>query len=159
MQYSGCELLSNQYLCSGKNNAFSASSELKSVVNCFRISIFAVAKTMVVKILCGHTCCELLSNQYLCSGKNNLPRWRLRLQAVVNCFRISIFAVAKTIADSTSERTLSCELLSNQYLCSGKNNEDGGVTTDVTVVNCFRISIFAVAKTINTPSPLNDNKL
>ena len=42
---------------------------------------------------------------------------------VVNCFRISIFAVAKTI----SNELLSCQ---------------------IGVVNCFRISIFAVAKTI-----------
>ena len=43
---------------------------------------------------------------------------------VVNCFRISIFAVAKTINDRQ-------------------------ITGHPLVVNCFRISIFAVAKTMN----------
>ena len=66
-----CELLSNYYLCSGKNNFFGIVGALDGVVNCFRITIFAVAKTMAGGNVTVGLCCELLSNYYLCSGKNN----------------------------------------------------------------------------------------
>ena len=42
-----CELLSNYYLCSGKNNVGAAEPIVTEVVNCFRITIFAVAKTIL----------------------------------------------------------------------------------------------------------------
>ena len=144
----GCELLSNYYLCSGKNNALRGLSLARPVVNCFRITIFAVAKTMwrlinrtttelwiafellslqwqkqfLVRVTIAHFCCELLSNYYLCSGKNNLFPLGSGIQNVVNCFRITIFAVAKTIGYAGNGEPRRCELLSNYYLCSGKNN-------------------------------------
>ena len=173
-----CELLSNYYLCSGKNNSEHEFTFRELVVNCFRITIFAVAKTITLLTtlvlvwlwiafellslqwqkqyraafsrLC--TCCELLSNYYLCSGKNNGEKLSLSILIVVNCFRITIFAVAKTIWYNLFIMALGCELLSNYYLCSGKNNIADVMPSIDAVVNCFRITIFAVAKTIRCSS-------
>ena len=41
--------------------------------------------------------CELLQNVYLCSGKHNLEAETIIRKAVVNCFKMCIFAVASTM--------------------------------------------------------------
>ena len=143
-----CELLSNYYLCSGKNNALFVSASQLAVVNCFRITIFAVAKTIATHRMRTRTSLwiafELLSLQWQKQSRSS-KYW---LYTVVNCFRITIFAVAKTMSPccpalcpelwiafellslqwqkqcilKNLPRFISCELLSNYYLCSGKNN-------------------------------------
>ena len=145
-----CELLQNVYLCSGKHNAFSIRTPVVTVVNCFKMCIFAVASTIGLN---GSPCsaplwiaskcvslqwqaqyilwkvvtvrsCELLQNVYLCSGKHNTGTGGTCSTAVVNCFKMCIFAVASTIDDF------------NQWL-------------EERVVNCFKMCIFAVASTID----------
>ena len=95
------------------------------------------------------TCCELLQNVYLCSGKHNNHPMHPGWKNVVNCFKMCIFAVASTIGRRMlSEETklwiaskcvslqwqaqsarlscpllMRCELLQNVYLCSGKHND------------------------------------
>ena len=41
-------------------------------------------------------------------------------QTVVNCFQISIFAVHEQQAQKEIKVKISCELLSNYYLCSAR---------------------------------------
>ena len=144
-----CELLQNVYLCSGKHNRPEWKSLLCTVVNCFKMCIFAVASTIYIvescdsaKLWIASKCvslqwqaqygngrnllngsCELLQNVYLCSGKHNR-----RLQPVAG--------------------GKGCELLQNVYLCSGKHNRCGRWRGSSTVVNCFKMCIFAVASTI-----------
>ena len=97
---------------------------------------------------------------------------------VVNCFQMCIFARGKTTRLITwtvitwlwiafkcvslqEEKQLeflrvntwiSCELLSNVYLCKRKNNDASDENALVTVVNCFQMCIFARGKTTKTPS-------
>ena len=42
---SGCELLSNHYLCANKNSDATISGAGESVVNCFQIIIFVLTRT------------------------------------------------------------------------------------------------------------------
>ena len=154
-----CELLSNQYLCSCKHNNSQDCKWRLPVVNCFQISIFAVANTTLVQVAKPYYCCELLSNQYLCSCKHNLMECCIQYHTVVNCFQISIFAVANTTDAILLYFRGCCELLSNQYLCSCKHNYKFFRGLWLTVVNCFQISIFAVANTteeqwLRNPFPL-----
>ena len=51
--YTGCELLSNQYLCAKKDNDYAKMQLTKDVVNCFQISIFAPRKTTCNSISLG----------------------------------------------------------------------------------------------------------
>ena len=45
----GCELLSNEYLCASRNNPWAVLREQIKVVNCFQMSIFALAETTQVQ--------------------------------------------------------------------------------------------------------------
>ena len=94
------------------------------------------------------TRCELLQNVYLCSGKHNSTSAIVTALMVVNCFKMCIFAVASTIGKSSIGKRTSCELLQNVYLCSGKHNYRAICTHEFSVVNCFKMCIFAVASTI-----------
>ena len=145
-----CKLLSNYYFRSGENN--------------FEGGYYH-----------PNLSCELLSNYYFRSGENNEPSFFNIKAPVVNCFQIIIFAVAKTTTTTTystywrlwiafkllfsqwrkqrwnvfSRCRVCCELLSNYYFRSGENNYSVFVLSNVSVVNCFQIIIFAVAKTTN----------
>ena len=44
--FGGCELLQNVYLCSSKHNLIPVPETVWTVVNCFKMCIFAVASTM-----------------------------------------------------------------------------------------------------------------
>ena len=66
---------------------------------------------------------------------------------VVNCFQMCIFAVALTSVFLYEAVKLTCELLSNVYLCSGINICFSVPCALPTVVNCFQMCIFAVALT------------
>ena len=172
----GCELLQNVYLCSGKHNQ----SQKNLQMHMLWIASKCVSLQWQAQFTHGGKditdSCELLQNVYLCSGKHNASPSTPRRPSVVNCFKMCIFAVASTIiaggqfvtyglwiaskcvslqwqAQSlTSNDTLdiSCELLQNVYLCSGKHNKDVGGKSLKFVVNCFKMCIFAVASTIRT---------
>ncbi len=95
-----------------------------------------------------HSCCELLSNYYLCDVRNNTSFFCLCFVWVVNCFQIIIFVTSETTVIHQNWistqlwiafKLLSlwrqkqrgglpglsracCELLSNYYLCDVRNN-------------------------------------
>ena len=85
------------YLCSSKHNRRIVDFQSELVVNCFKMCIFAVASTIAVGVLIRPPSCELLQNVYLCSSKHNETLGVLAGKAVVNCFKMCIFAVASTI--------------------------------------------------------------
>ena len=119
-----CELLQNVYLCSSKHNTRLLHKTNISVVNCFKMCIFAVASTMIGNRDYACTSCELLQNVYLCSSKHNQFLYQSSLACVVNCFKMCIFAVASTIHVKL-------------FISAAR------------VVNCFKMCIFAVASTIH----------
>ena len=92
-----CELLQNVYLCSSKHNRLGEAYRESVVVNCFKMCIFAVASTILLLINLIRFCCELLQNVYLCSSKHNTYHDITHFVAVVNCFKMCIFAVASTM--------------------------------------------------------------
>ena len=92
-----CELLQNVYLCSSKHNVYAAHLYEVTVVNCFKMCIFAVASTIRIQANTKKFRCELLQNVYLCSSKHNTLLLFNGSREVVNCFKMCIFAVASTI--------------------------------------------------------------
>ena len=117
------------------------------VVNCFQISIFAVANTTVwlktIARLSLWIAFKLVSLQL-----QTQQEWIYQVpKRVVNCFQISIFAVANTTRSQvwTIEYALWIAFklvslqLQTQQLFQAFNHSF--------VVNCFQISIFAVANT------------
>ena len=98
---------------------------LDTVVNCFKMCIFAVASTIEICAEPFNLGCELLQNVYLCSSKHNLTVAMAAAADVVNCFKMCIFAVASTITILNSRSFSCCELLQNVYLCSSKHNIAG----------------------------------
>ena len=70
---------------------------------------------------------------------------------VVNCFKMCIFALARTTSCAEVTRPLGCELLQNVYLCISTYNILLVPYSTVLVVNCFKMCIFALART-TTPS-------
>ena len=118
-----------------------------AVVNCFQISIFAVANTtsssliffsILLWIAFKLVSLQLQTQHYL---------MRVFRHGVVNCFQISIFAVANTTARHEhcsslllwiAFKLVSLQLQTQQQEC----RQILGL-----VVNCFQISIFAVANT------------
>ena len=119
------------------------------------------------------TGCELLSNLYLCTDRNNLCLCAAQPCPVVNCFQICIFVlIATTCSTRQSSRSslwiafkfvslywsqqltkiqvlcrCRCELLSNLYLCTDRNNNGGCHQSSHVVVNCFQICIFVLIAT------------
>ena len=127
-----CELLSNLYLCIGWHSLQTQHHNHHSVVNCFQICIFVSDDTatdfiaspvsplwiafkfvslyrmtqLFVFFLYCFTCCELLSNLYLCIGWHSLPAMNNLLAQVVNCFQICIF-----VSDDTARWS---QIITNQ---------------------------------------------
>ena len=58
-----------------------------------------------------------------------------------------IFALARTTAIAVGTKSPSCELLQNVYLCISTYNMLEFLSPDDTVVNCFKMCIFALART------------
>ena len=143
-------------------------------MNCFKMCIFAVASTINLLYI-------LESPLLWIASKCVSLQWQAQLRsvlsvfaAVVNCFKMCIFAVASTIHLPLyinwyvlwiASKCVSlqwqaqyivfinridrgCELLQNVYLCSGKHNRERERWKKGTVVNCFKMCIFAVASTI-----------
>ena len=67
----GCDLLSNSYLCVSNNSKFPPRTYARAVVICFQIPIFALATTVETIINGTLVCCDLLSNSYLCVSNNS----------------------------------------------------------------------------------------
>ena len=146
-----CELLSNHYLCAKKNSQIFNFQEFLHVVNCFQIIIFVLRRTA--------------SNHYLCAKKNS-HNWIIKVHCkVVNCFQIIIFVLRRTARRNDAleafrlwiafksagyirnMQEVSCELLSNHYLCAKKNSSRWSETAEGRVVNCFQIIIFVLRRT------------
>ena len=67
-----CELLQNVYLCISTYNIWVSMWCRKQVVNCFKMCIFALARTTYLISHLSKSCCELLQNVYLCISTYNL---------------------------------------------------------------------------------------
>ena len=65
-------------------------------MNCFKMCIFALARTTVIKFDVCYESCELLQNVYLCISTYNIISIELINSTVVNCFKMCIFALART---------------------------------------------------------------
>ena len=142
-----CDLLSNQYLCTLENSIVLVLRNESIVVICFQISIFARQRTAKYEIVDLQACCDLLSNQYLCTLENSHAGRLHVFLAVVICFQISIFARQRTALLFKFMYRHSCDLLSNQYLCTLENSKGDYRDLPIPVVICFQISIFARQRT------------
>ena len=118
-----------------------------SVVNCFQIIIFVLTRTAVEGAFASLGCCELLSNHYLCANKNSYSTLCRITIGVVNCFQIIIFVLTRTAIMKSYDKGISCELLSNHYLCANKNSNSVHHRRAILVVNCFQIIIFVLTRT------------
>ena len=123
-------------------------------MNCFQISIFAVANTtksvslVLVNLL--WIAFKLVSLQLQTQRHVQL----FELNVVVNCFQISIFAVANT-TDRIGNRK--CLWLWIAFKLVSLQLQTQPLTLWIAspgVVNCFQISIFAVANTTFTVKPI-----
>ena len=139
------------YLCISTYNRCRFVCCCSLVVNCFKMCIFALARTTVFNANTLHLCCELLQNVYLCISTYNKCSDRQTCILVVNCFKMCIFALARTTYQVAQGDQHRCELLQNVYLCISTYNLNGGVTHIVDVVNCFKMCIFALARTTTCP--------
>ena len=147
LQGGGCELLQNVYLCISTYNTLWYYRYGGSVVNCFKMCIFALARTTYLISHLSKSCCELLQNVYLCISTYNNEREIINTLYVVNCFKMCIFALARTTLIYAYSECISCELLQNVYLCISTYNPVGCIHTGLYVVNCFKMCIFALART------------
>ena len=77
----------------------------------------------------------------------------------MNCFKMCIFALARTTRNNSNEHYGSCELLQNVYLCISTYNNSHRITTSEEVVNCFKMCIFALARTTAAPAAPADSSL
>ena len=142
-----CELLQNVYLCISTYNIKILFYAFIDVVNCFKMCIFALARTTKKLEKKKKICCELLQNVYLCISTYNLFALYDKSLYVVNCFKMCIFALARTTVINQMTVQICCELLQNVYLCISTYNLDDIYSTSDTVVNCFKMCIFALART------------
>ena len=142
-----CELLQNVYLCISTYNFTNFWGCGSLVVNCFKMCIFALARTTDSRKQLRFISCELLQNVYLCISTYNKLPFVSSLYTVVNCFKMCIFALARTTLSLPWFARMCCELLQNVYLCISTYNASEKDNTYRTVVNCFKMCIFALART------------
>ncbi len=83
-----------------------------AVVNCFRISIFAYHKQLILNFTHNRTVVNCFRISIFAYHKQ-LQSIGQRPHSVVNCFRISIFAYHKQLIEPLTANSLRCELLSN----------------------------------------------
>ena len=118
-----------------------------TVVNCFQISIFAVANTTFLGVYFLHELLwiafKLVSLQLQTQHKEESDENLL----VVNCFQISIFAVANTTPLTTSYYSIWLWIAFKLVSLQLQTQQLSPAMTSLHVVNCFQISIFAVANT------------
>ena len=84
--------------------------------------IFALARTTSPLISLSNNCCELLQNVYLCISTYNCVVHTTHTHLVVNCFKMCIFALARTTQVNEVVVEVRCELLQNVYLCISTYN-------------------------------------
>ena len=139
------------YLCISTYNYQFFKLRVHKVVNCFKMCIFALARTTRYKQERPFRSCELLQNVYLCISTYNWKCIPWKRTYVVNCFKMCIFALARTTAVLRLVVRTSCELLQNVYLCISTYNSRSWSTNSRYVVNCFKMCIFALARTTLNP--------
>ena len=122
--YACCELLQNVYLCISTYNHQTAAGCEYYVVNCFKMCIFALARTTDLAYSFGGA-------------------------MVVNCFKMCIFALARTTKVRTIMVLHGCELLQNVYLCISTYNRKA-TSTYITVSN----KAFVQIKNAKQKSPI-----
>ena len=135
------------YLCISTYNSLLDVPFVLVVVNCFKMCIFALARTTRLKQTTWTRCCELLQNVYLCISTYNPSGVYNMKSCVVNCFKMCIFALARTTCISIRHIVYGCELLQNVYLCISTYNDLADWLLIILVVNCFKMCIFALART------------
>ena len=140
-------MLQNVYLCISTYNRLTVARLKINVVNCFKMCIFALARTTFSSFWLICTSCELLQNVYLCISTYNYINYLLFALFVVNCFKMCIFALARTTKFVKIRKLICCELLQNVYLCISTYNFGAKETSTELVVNCFKMCIFALART------------
>ena len=189
-----CDLLKNSYLCLLNNTSCRDKTNLyllwfaekfvsllieqhqievvslgETVVICWKIRIFAYWTTPVPSARTPAACCDLLKNSYLCLLNNTGPDIPARMQIVVICWKIRIFAYWTTPSSLfsllldllwfaekfvsllieqhptiiTKSRPSSCDLLKNSYLCLLNNTISCSFPILHLVVICWKIRIFA----------------
>ena len=119
------------------------------VVNCFKMCIFALARTTCTTLSSSLRSCELLQNVYLCISTYNLAPVFWTWILVVNCFKMCIFALARTTSTYKIIHKKSCELLQNVYLCISTYNRKA-ISTYITVSN----KAFVQIKNAKQKSPI-----
>jgi len=120
---------------------------MELVVICFKMCIFALARTTDDQVKLLLRCCDLLQNVYLCISTYN---WTILLRAfltVVICFKMCIFALARTTSQLSYSKQYCCDLLQNVYLCISTYNLRHTQKRATYVVICFKMCIFALART------------
>ena len=135
------------YLCISTYNLTLNIKQAYFVVNCFKMCIFALARTTLRTSFLFNSGCELLQNVYLCISTYNMVEAINKRCYVVNCFKMCIFALARTTTVEKAEKLMCCELLQNVYLCISTYNINDFMMTTIIVVNCFKMCIFALART------------
>ena len=140
------------YLCISTYNSPLTTHPWYVVVNCFKMCIFALARTTTSNVKQGLCSCELLQNVYLCISTYNSRKFENTSHSVVNCFKMCIFALARTTCTQNVLRARRCELLQNVYLCISTYNYKQKSLGTLTVVNCFKMCIFALARTTSERS-------
>ena len=109
--------------------------------------IFALARTTSWIDTHDNTGCELLQNVYFCISTYNNHEYHKLTWHVVNCFKMCIFALARTTPNGYRKMMVGCELLQNVYFCISTYNLRIRITNCTVVVNCFKMCIFALART------------
>ena len=79
--------------------------------------------------------------------------------SVVNCFKMCIFALARTTYQCRNRLKPCCELLQNVYLCISTYNLSCNLKISTIVVNCFKMCIFALARTTDHHESLKLDQL
>ena len=117
------------------------------VVNCFQISIFAVANTTNLISACRWYRLWIAFKLVSLQLQTQLDWEYCWHETVVNCFQISIFAVANTTCTSTNGSSYQLWIAFKLVSLQLQTQRVIGTPCSLAVVNCFQISIFAVANT------------
>ena len=114
---SGCELLSESYLCIIVHNLARPTHPRQRLWIAFRIVSLHYRSQHKEIAHALHDGCELLSESYLCIIVHNLVPEQICFNFVVNCFQNRIFALSFTTQHQPFAFHKCCELLSESYLC------------------------------------------
>ena len=170
---SSCDLLSNSYLCSICDSSIQRSSQIVALWFAFKFLPLQYLRQRSTTRTPSASCCDLLSNSYLCSICDSPSCVVCACTTVVICFQILTFAVSATAkgigvivilplwfafkflplqylrqrAARRAPRRARCDLLSNSYLCSICDSEQAKGRHRRGVVICFQILTFAVSAT------------